>query len=32
MLMFTALELLFVPYGEFLSRLQEASRKTSDNP
>jgi TRAP-type C4-dicarboxylate transport system permease small subunit len=32
MLIFTALELLFVPYGEFLSRLQEASRKTSDNP
>ncbi len=32
MLIFTALELLFVPYGKFLSRLQEASRKTSDNP
>ena len=32
MLIFTALELLFVPYGEFLSRLQEASRKTTDSP
>ena len=32
MLIFTALELLFVPYGEFLIRVQEASRKISDNP
>lgn len=32
MLIFTALELLFVPYREFLSRVQEASRKTSGNP